>query len=66
VALVRAKLNDRIIGYRYALERLVIQMPSPQAADVEHYLNYLQARTAYYNTHSISARVQEQSLASAR
>jgi hypothetical protein len=66
VALVRAKLKDRVIGYRYALERLVIQTPSPRAADVEHYLNSLQTRIAYYSSHPVPSGVQEQSLASAR
>lgn len=48
VSLVHAKLAQRISSYRFALERLVIKTPSPQAADVEHALSELQAQIARY------------------
>jgi hypothetical protein len=41
VAWVRDTPNDRIASYRFALERLVIITPSPQAADAERTLNQL-------------------------
>jgi hypothetical protein len=66
VALVRGSLAERVAGYSFALERLVIQTPSMQAAGVERDLNRLQARIAYYRTHRAPTWVREQSLASAR
>ena len=48
IALVRAKLTQRVSSYRFALERLVIMTPASQAADVEHELNLLQAQIARY------------------
>jgi len=66
VALVRNRLAERVAGYRFALERLVIQTPSARAADVERDLNRLQERIAYYGTHRAPTWVREQSLASAR
>jgi hypothetical protein len=66
VSLVGDKLAERVAGYRYALERLVIATPSPQAAGVEHDLNRLQAEIAYYRTHGVRSWVREQSLASMR
>jgi hypothetical protein len=66
VALVRGRLAERVAGYRFALERLVIQTPSMQAAGVERDLHHLQERIAYYATHRAPTWVREQSLASAR
>ena len=48
VALVRAKLTQRAASYHYALERLVIATPTPQAVDVERAVNHLQALIARY------------------
>ena len=66
VSLVRAKLTQRVTGYRFALERLVIMTPSPQAVEVERSLNQLQAQIARYRTRSAPTWVREQSLANAR
>jgi hypothetical protein len=66
VSLVRAKLAQRVTGYRFALERLVVMTPSPQAVDVERSLNQLQAQIAHYRTRSAPTWVREQSLAAAR
>ena len=48
VALVREKLMQRASSYRFALERLVIATPSPQAAEVGRSLDQLQAQIARY------------------
>jgi len=48
VVLVREKLTQREASYRFALERLVIQTPSGQAADVERSIDQLQAQIARY------------------
>jgi hypothetical protein len=66
VSLVRAKLTQRVSGYRFALEHLVVMTPSPQAVDVERSLNQLQAQIARYGTRSAPTWVREQSLAAAR
>jgi hypothetical protein len=66
VSLVRARLSERVSGYRFALERLVIMTPTQHAVEVERSLNQLQAQIAYYRTHSTPTWVREQSLASAR
>ena len=66
IALVRTKLADRISGYRYALDRLVITTPSAQAVDAERSINQLQAQLEYYRTHSAPTWAREQSLAAAR
>jgi hypothetical protein len=63
---VRSKLDQRVSGYRFALERLVIMTPMQQAVDVERSLNQLQAQIAHYRTRSAPTWVREQSLASAR
>ena len=44
VSLVRTRLHQRMASYRFALERLVLMTPSPQAAQAEQALNRLQAR----------------------
>lgn len=66
VEAVRASLAQRVAGYRYALERLVVMTPSAQAVDVERTLNQLQSQIAYYRTHPAPTWAREQSLASAR
>jgi hypothetical protein len=43
VAWVTQSLNDRFVGYRYALERLVVMTPSPLAVEVETGLRSLRA-----------------------
>jgi len=48
VSHVRAKLAQRVSSYHFALERLVVMTPSPQAVDVERALNQLQAQIARY------------------
>ncbi len=65
VAMVREKLMQRLSSYRFALERLAITTPSPQAAEAEHQINLLQAGIARYRQPAPSW-VREQNLASAR
>lgn len=48
VDIVRWSLEDRVAAYHFALERLVVQMPSAQAVDVERLLNQLQGQIARY------------------
>lgn len=66
VSLVRARLAQRAMGYRFALERLVIMTPSPEAVEVERSLNQLQAQIARYQNRSAPTWAREQSLANAR
>ena len=66
VALVNAKLNQRVAAYRFALERLVIMTPVTQAVDAERSINQLQAKIAQYRAHPPQGWTREQSLASAR
>ena len=65
VALTREKLVQREASYRYALERLVIPTPSPQAVDVERSINQLQAQIARYRAPA-PTWVREQNLVTAR
>ena len=46
VASVHAALADRAAAYRFALERLVIALPSPMAAEAERMLTELARRVA--------------------
>jgi hypothetical protein len=46
IAWVQQALADRIISYRYALERLVVATPTPMATEVERSLVLLAQRTA--------------------
>jgi hypothetical protein len=66
VVMVRRSLDERIAAYKFALERLVIMTPNPQAVQVEHALNELRARAASYRKHLPPGWTREQSLASAR
>jgi hypothetical protein len=66
IAKVRAKLDERVASYRFALERLVIMTPSPQAVEAERSLDQLQTEIAYYDTHAAPSWAREPSLASAR
>jgi hypothetical protein len=65
VALVRTKLAQRVAGYRFALERLVVVTPSQQAVECEQSLNRLQSLIERYR-HPAPTWAREQSLASAR
>jgi hypothetical protein len=62
VSLVRVRLGQRVVAYRFALERLVIMTPSPQAVDAEQSLNQLQALIARYRA-PVPTWVREPSLA---
>jgi hypothetical protein len=62
ISMVRTKLGQRVEGYRFALERLVIITPSSEAVEVERSLNHLQEQIAYYRTHLPPTWVHEQSL----
>ena len=66
VAMVRTKLGQRVDGYRFALERLVIMTPSSEAVEVERSLNHLQEQIAYYQTHLPPTWTREQSLSAQR
>jgi hypothetical protein len=50
VALVRTRLEQRVSAYRFALERLVIMVPSAQAVEAEQSLRQLQALIVRYRT----------------
>jgi len=63
VSAVREKLVQRVAAYRFALERLVITTPSPQAVEVERLINQLQDQITYYGTHTAPTWTSEQSLA---
>ena len=65
VSLVRTRLAQRVAAYRYALERVVVMTPSPQAIEVEQAVNRLQSLIAHYRNPP-RLWVREQSLASAR
>jgi hypothetical protein len=45
---VQRSLADRVAAYRFALERLVIAVPSPLAADVDRSIGLLQTRAGEY------------------
>lgn len=64
VAIVRTSLAQRAEAYRFALERLVVEVPSPQAVEVERSLRYLQAQIAHYRRDLAPTWQRERSLAS--
>jgi hypothetical protein len=66
VSKVRTKLDQRVMAYRFALERLVIMTPTTQAVETERSINQLQAQVAHYRLRSAPTWVREQSLASSR
>jgi hypothetical protein len=66
VSLVRAKLAQRVAGYRFALERLVVMTPSQEAVEVERSINQLHAQIARYQNRSAPTWAREQSLVNAR
>ena len=65
VTLVRAKLTQRAGSYRFALERMVIMTPSPQAVEVERAINQMQALIARYRSPA-PPWVREQNLVTVR
>jgi hypothetical protein len=65
VALTRGKLAQRVSSYRFALERLVLAVPSAQAAEVERAINQLQAQIEHYRRPA-PTWVREPSLAAVR
>jgi hypothetical protein len=48
VHIVRISLGQRAAAYRFALERLVIAVPSPQAVEAERSLRSLEAQVAHF------------------
>jgi hypothetical protein len=46
VAWVQQSLTERAASYRFALERLIVAVPSPAAVEVERSLTFLQTRIA--------------------
>lgn len=48
VGQVRLSLDQRVASYKFALERLIIMTPSPQAAQAELMINQLRATIARY------------------
>src|SRR5690242_9204095 len=48
VTMVRDSLSDRVASYHFALERLVISTPSPQAVEIERSLTLLQNQILRY------------------
>lgn len=63
VGMVHVRLGLRASSYRYALERLVIATPSPQAVEAERLLTQLQAQIALYRKYLPPTWVREPSLA---
>jgi hypothetical protein len=63
VAIVQQSLADRVASYRFALERLVIITPSPQAIEAERSITLLQNQIARYQRPA-PTWVREPSLAS--
>jgi len=63
ISQVRTSVTQRAAGYRFALERLVIMSPSPQAVDSERMLNALQADIGRYRNLPSPTWQREQSLA---
>jgi hypothetical protein len=46
IAWVQQSLTERAASYRFALERLIVAVPSPAAVEVERSLGFLQSRIA--------------------
>ena len=63
VNLVSTRLRQRVASYRYALEQLVVRMPSPEAATAERTLNRLKADIARYDRAPAPTWVRQNSLA---
>jgi hypothetical protein len=65
ISLVRVRLMQRVAAYRFAMERLVVMTPSPEAVEVERALNRLQGLVEYYRT-PVRPWTRESSLAASR
>ena len=63
VGMVHVRLSLRASSYRFALERLVIATPSPQAVEAERLLHQLQAQIAQYRRFLPPTWMREPSLA---
>lgn len=66
VEMVKQSLARRIAAYRFALGRLVVMAPNREAVDIEHAINALRARLAYYLHNPPLPSGRERSLADAR
>ncbi|HZD91594.1 MAG TPA: hypothetical protein VE224_15945 [Pseudolabrys sp.] len=65
VSLVIERLKQRASSYRYALERLVISTPAPEAADAERAINQLKSDIARYGSEPTPTWARQKSLADA-
>jgi hypothetical protein len=65
VGMVHVRLSLRASSYRFALERLVVATPSPQAVEAERLLHQLQAQIAQYRRFLPPTWMREPSLAHA-
>lgn len=66
IEIVRASLAQRASAYRFALERLVVTTPSPEAVEVERALGYLKGQVGYYQDHLAPTLYRPPSLAFTR
>ena len=66
VSFVPASLVHRVASYKFALERLVIMVPSPQAVDAEQVLAQLKGTIARYRNGAPIVRGPERSLVNQR
>jgi len=64
VGMVNGWVSRRASSYKFALERLVVMTPSPQAVEVERAINQLQAVGQHYRTLPARQYGREPSLAS--
>jgi hypothetical protein len=63
VSLVNKRLKQRVASYRFALERLVVMTPSPEAATAEHTINQLKTDIARSDSEPTPTWVRQKSLA---
>lgn len=66
IEIVQQNLADRVASYHFALERLGIITPSPQAIEAERSITLLQNHIARYQQHPAPTWVREPSLASTK
>ena len=66
VSMVRTSLIRRAVSYRFALERLIVMSPMPQAADADRVLGLLDRAVAQYQYGTPPTWSRPPSLASAR
>jgi hypothetical protein len=64
IAIVQQNLADRVASYHFALERLVIITPSPQAIEAERSITLLQNHIVRYQQYPAPTWAREPSLAS--